>query len=152
MLSSIFFTSISSEFLGKVQGPTTSKNNNRILKHEGNFSNYYERFGLEKLKIINNRIKNDNYNTKIVAKNINKKRKLSFKDTYDLKNLPVQIEKLEKELKEYETILNDRDLFKNDRKTFDKATTQITTIKKIINESENKWLELQILKDEINNP
>ena len=50
----------------------------------------------------------------------------------------------------YETILNDRDLFKNDRKTFDKATTEITNIKKIINESENKWLELQILNDEIN--
>jgi len=66
--------------------------------------------------------------------------------------LPLKIEKLERELKEYETILNDRDLFKNDRKTFDKVTTEITNIKKIINESENKWLELQILNDEINNP
>ena len=26
------------------------ENNNRILKHEGNFSDYYEKFGLEKLK------------------------------------------------------------------------------------------------------
>ena len=77
---------------------------------------------------------------------------MSFKDSYNLKKLPLKIEKLEKELKEYEAILNDRDLFKNDRKTFDKATTEITNIKKIINESENKWLELQILNDEINNP
>ena len=30
------------------------ENNNRILKHEGNFSDYYEKFGLEKLKIVNN--------------------------------------------------------------------------------------------------
>ena len=40
------------------------ENNNKILKHEGNFSNYYEKFGLEKLKIINNLIKNNNSNQK----------------------------------------------------------------------------------------
>ena len=80
------------------------ENNNRILKHEGNFSNYYEKFGLGKLKIINNRLKKNNSNAKIVAKNVNKQRKLSFKDTYDLKNLPIQIENLEKELKECEAI------------------------------------------------
>ena len=128
------------------------ENNNRILKHEGNFSNYYEKFGLEKLKIINNRIKNNNSNTKIVAKNVNKKRKLSFKDTYDLKNLPVQIEKLERELKEYETILNKKDLYQNDRKTFDKAAIKITNIKNNISKAEDKWLSLQILNDEINKP
>ena len=36
------------------------ENNNKILKHEGNFSDYYEKFGLEKLKIINNNVKNKN--------------------------------------------------------------------------------------------
>ena len=76
---------------------------------------------------------------------------MSYKDFYDLKILPSKIEKLEKELKEYATILNDKDLFINDRKTFDKAAIKITDIKKIISESENKWLELQILNDEINN-
>ena len=127
------------------------ENNNRILKHEGNFSDYYEKFGLKKLKKINNPVKTKISNKKIITKKINTK-KMSYKDTYNLEMLPLKIEKLEKELKEHETILNDTDLFKNDRKTFDKATTEITNIKKIINESENKWLELQILNDEINNP
>ena len=76
---------------------------------------------------------------------------MSYKDAYDLKILPLKIEKLEKELKEYEIILNDKDLFRNDRKAFDKAAIEITNIRKIISESENKWLELQILRDEINN-
>ena len=128
------------------------ENNNRILKHEGNFSDYYKKFGLEKLIIVNNNGKNKISNKKITPKKVINKKKMSFKDSYYLEMLPLKIEKLEKELKEYETILNDRDLFKNDRKTFDKATTEITNIKKIINESENKWLELQILNDEINNP
>ena len=64
--------------------------------------------------------------------------------------LPLKIEKLEKQLKEYEIILNDKELFKKDRKTFDKVAIEITNIKKNISESENKWLDLQILNDEIN--
>ena len=47
-------------------------------------------------------------------------------------------------------ILNEKDLFKNDRKKFEKVAIEITNIKKIISETENKWLELQILNDEIN--
>ena len=59
---------------------------------------------------------------------------------------------LEKELKEYETILNKKDLYQNDRKTFDKAVIQITNIKNNISRAEDKWLSLQILNDEINKP
>ena len=64
--------------------------------------------------------------------------------------LPLKIEKLEKELKDYENILNIKNLYENDRKTFDKAANEITNIKKNISKAENKWLELQILKDEMN--
>ena len=125
------------------------ENNNRILKHEGNFSDYYEKFGLEKLKIINDPVKTKISNKKIISKKFNTK-KMSYKDTYNLEMLPLKIEKLEKELKEHETILNDTDLFKNNRKAFDKAVIEITNLKKMISETENKWLELQILNDDIN--
>ena len=77
---------------------------------------------------------------------------MSYKDTYNLEMLPLKIEKLEKELKEHETILNDTDLFKNNRKAFDKAAIEITNLKKMISETDNKWLELQILNDDINKP
>ena len=51
------------------------ENNNKILIHEGNFSDYYEKFGLEKLKKINDKIKNNNSKKKIdVEKKINKKK------------------------------------------------------------------------------
>ena len=128
------------------------ENNNRISKHEGNFSDYYKKFGLEKLKIVNSNFKNKISNKKIITKKVINKKKMSFKDTYYLEMLPLKIEKLEKELKKCETILNDKDLFKNDRKSFDKASIEITNIKKIISESENKLLELQILNEEMNNP
>ena len=127
------------------------ENNNRILEHEGNFSDYYGKFGLEKLKIINDSVKTKISNKKIISKKFNTK-KMSYKDTYNLEMLPLKIEKLEKELKEHETILNDTDLFKNNRKAFDKVVIEITNLKKMISETENKWLELQILNDDINNP
>ena len=53
-------------------------------------------------------------------------------------------------MKIYLVIQSNIDLFKNDRKTFDKASIKKTNIKNIY-EAENKWLELQILNDEINN-
>merc|ERR1711991_195873 len=79
------------------------ENNKRILKHEGNFSDYYEKFGLEKLKIVNNEIKNKISKKKITTKKVINKKKMSFKDSYHLEMLPLKIEKLEKELNEYET-------------------------------------------------
>ena len=80
---------------------------------------------------------------------------MRLQDVYfldDLKNLPIQIDKLERELKEYEIILNKKDLYQNDRKTFDKVANQITNIKNNISKAEDKWLSLQILKDQINKP
>ena len=126
------------------------ENNNRILKHEGNFSDYYKKFKLEKLKIENDRVIYKNSNKKVKPKKATNKKKMSYKNAYDLEMLPLKIEKLEKQLKEYEIILNDKELFKKDRKTFDKVAIEITNIKKNISESENKWLDLQILNDEIN--
>ena len=126
------------------------ENNNRILKHEGNFSDYYKKFKLEKLKIENDRVIYKNSNKKVKPKKATNKKKMSYKNAYDLEMLPLKIEKLEKQLKEYEIILNDKELFKKDRKTFDKIAIEITNIKKNISESENKWLDLQILNDEIN--
>ena len=46
------------------------ENNNRIIEHNGNFSDYYEKLGLEKLKIVNNNVKNKPLNKKITPKKV----------------------------------------------------------------------------------
>ena len=126
------------------------ENNNKILNHEGNFSDYFKKFGLEKLKILNNRAANNILNKKVIPKGAFNKKKMSYKNVYDLEILPLKIEKLEKELKEYENILNIKNLYEKDRKTFDKVAKEITNIKKNISNAEDKWLELQILNEELN--
>ena len=62
-----------------------------------------------------------------------------------MKNLPKQIEKLEKNLIEHETILSRKDLFKYDKKTFDNTVKEITNIKSNISKAENRRLELKNL-------
>ena len=79
-----------------------------------------------------------------------KKKKLTFKDTYELKILPQKIEEMEKELEKLESLLSKENLYKDDKKTFDDTINQIGEIKKNLSFAEERWLEIQILNDEIN--
>ena len=76
---------------------------------------------------------------------------MGFKETYDLKNLPEKIEKLESELKSLEALLNKKNLYNDDKITFDKTIEKIGKAKKSLTTAEERWLQLQILNDEINN-
>ena len=78
------------------------------------------------------------------------KKKLTFRENYNLKALPDKIEKLEIKLKKSETILDNNELYYNDKITFDKTLVEITNIKKEISLAEDELLDLQILQDEIN--
>ena len=78
------------------------------------------------------------------------KKKLTFKENYNLKALPDKIEKLEIKLKKSETILDNNELYYTDKITFDKTLVEITNIKKEISLAEDELLDLQILQDEIN--
>ena len=78
------------------------------------------------------------------------KKKLTFRENYNLKALPDKIEKLEIKLKKSEAILDNNELYYNDKITFDKTLLEITNIKKEITLAEDELLDLQILQDEIN--
>ena len=127
------------------------ENNNKILKHVGNFSNYYEKYGLSKLKVneTESKFRQKEFKNKKSSENIIKK-KLTFKETYELKILPQQIENLEKELKQLEILLSKDNLYNDDKKTFDETINLITKTKKELSLAEEKWLKIQILNDEIN--
>ncbi len=128
------------------------ENNGKILKHEGNFSNYYEKYAMSKLKLSETKtnFKKKELNNKKSEKNILKKKKLTFKDTYELKILPQKIEEMEKELEKLESLLSKENLYKDDKKTFDHTINQIGEIKKKLSFAEERWLEIQIFNDEIN--
>ena len=129
------------------------ENNYKILKHEGNFSSYQQKFGLSKLKSkITNKPRKQSVSksNNFIPKNNNLK-KLSYKDGYELSILPEKISKLEKRLHLLEEDLKDTDLYHKDVKKFNAITTEITTIKQDLSIKEERWLQLQILNEEINN-
>jgi ABC transport system ATP-binding/permease protein len=45
--------------------------------------------------------------------------------------------------------LDDPDLFQKDRKKFDRASDALTEAQRQLGEAEDKWLELEVLREEI---
>ena len=129
------------------------ENDNKITKHEGNFSSYYSKYGLSKVRKIKS--------TQSVKRNIQKKnkfvnkgpnvKKLSYKEAYALTVLPKEISKLEDKLNLLEKQLNEENLYHNDFNKFNSIISEITKIKDDLSTKEDNWLKLQILNEEINN-
>ncbi|KUL95365.1 elongation factor 3 [Bosea sp. WAO] len=76
------------------------------------------------------------------------KRKLSFNEQHALKTLPQQIDKLQAEAGKLNTALAG-DLYTRDPKLFAKATTRLDEVTREIAEAEERWLELEMLREEI---
>lgn len=129
------------------------ENDNKITKHEGNFSSYYSKYGLSKVRKIKSTqsvIRNIQKTNKPVNKGPNVK-KLSYKEAYALTVLPKEISKLEDKLNLLEKQLNEENLYHNDFNKFNSIISEITKIKDDLSTKEDNWLKLQILNEEINN-
>ena len=57
---------------------------------------------------------------------------------------------MEKELEKLENLLSKENLYNDDKKTFDDTIKQISENKKKMSKAEDRWLQIQILNDEIN--
>jgi ATP-binding cassette subfamily F protein uup len=77
------------------------------------------------------------------------KKKLSFNERYALDNLPKQISKLESEISALQKKLDDPGLYARDRKAFDHATAAMAKAQSALAEAEEKWLALEMLREEI---
>ncbi|MDC0969868.1 ABC-F family ATP-binding cassette domain-containing protein [Alphaproteobacteria bacterium] len=129
------------------------ENDNKITKHEGNFSSYYSKYGLSKVRKIKSAQsvkRNIQKTNKFVNKGPNVK-KLSYKEAYALTVLPKEISKLEDKLNILEKQLNEENLYHNDFNKFNSIISEITKIKDDLSTKEDNWLKLQILNEEINN-
>jgi ATP-binding cassette subfamily F protein uup len=77
------------------------------------------------------------------------KRKLSFNEKYALETLPQQMEKLQADIASLQRKLDDPELYARDRKAFDAASTALTAAHAELHAAEEKWLELEMLREEI---
>ncbi|MFO1108912.1 MAG: ATP-binding cassette domain-containing protein [Bradyrhizobium sp.] len=77
------------------------------------------------------------------------KRRLSFNEKHALETLPKTIEKLQAEIARQQRLLDDPDLYRKDRKKFDEASAAIAAAQIELAAAEDRWLELEVLREEI---
>ncbi|OPZ79436.1 MAG: ABC transporter ATP-binding protein uup [Alphaproteobacteria bacterium ADurb.Bin438] len=86
----------------------------------------------------------------IETKQVSKKpTKLSFKDEYLLKTLPTEIAKLENEINSSENKLADPLFYQKCPEEFKNLANNLEKMKLDLEEKETKWLEIEMLKEEL---
>jgi ABC transport system ATP-binding/permease protein len=77
------------------------------------------------------------------------KRKLNFNEKHQIETLPKTIAGLHDEARMLQQRLDDPDLFARDRSAFDHALTALDEVQAKLDEAEDRWLELEILREEL---
>ena len=87
--------------------------------------------------------------SKVAAPSSTPKRRLNFNEKHALQTLPKTIARLQAEVAKHRRVLDDPDLYNKDRSKFDAASGAIATAQRELQEAEDKWLELEMLREEI---
>jgi ATP-binding cassette subfamily F protein uup len=77
------------------------------------------------------------------------KRKLSFNEKHALETLPKKMESLQADIAKLQRVLDDPNLYTRDRKTFDVTSAAIAKAHEELSAAEERWLELEMLREEI---
>jgi len=85
------------------------------------------------------------------APSFSKPAKLSYKQQRLLEVLPSAIEALEKEIADIEQALSDPNLYTEDAEKFDALSARLNEAQQEKEDSENQWLEIQMMKEELEN-
>jgi len=77
------------------------------------------------------------------------KRRLNFNEKHALETLPKTIARLQAEIAKQQRLLDDPDLYARDRKTFEEASHTIARTQTELASAEDRWLALEMLREEI---
>ena len=78
-----------------------------------------------------------------------RKRRLSFKEKHALETLPGRIAELEAQITKVEAVMDDPELFSRDPARFEAATAKLGELQLALNQAEEQWLELEMLREEL---
>lgn len=77
------------------------------------------------------------------------KRKLSFNEKHALETLPKKMETLQDDIAKLQRVLDDPNLYAKDRQKFDDTSAAIAKAHEELSAAEERWLELEMLREEI---
>ena len=75
--------------------------------------------------------------------------RMTYKDAYELEQLPERIAALEEQIEALEATLADPELFTRDRAAFEWASEQLTAVRGELASAEDRWLELEARREEL---
>jgi ATP-binding cassette subfamily F protein uup len=78
-----------------------------------------------------------------------RKRKLSFNEKHALETLPAKMAALQTKVSTLNATLADPGLYARDRKVFDEATAALASAQSELAAAEERWLELEMLREEV---
>jgi ABC transport system ATP-binding/permease protein len=76
-------------------------------------------------------------------------RKLSFKDRHALETLPGLMEAINRDMAKLNAVLAEPDLYTRDRARYEKASSMLAELQKKLADSEEAWLRLEMLREEL---
>lgn len=80
-----------------------------------------------------------------------RKRKMSFKDKHALETLPMEIEKLGEAITALQEKMAVADFYSSDPAGFEKTAADLEAAQTRLNDAEERWLELELLREELGN-
>ncbi|UTW58120.1 ATP-binding cassette domain-containing protein [Kordiimonas sp. SCSIO 12603] len=121
-----------------------------ITEYAGGYTDYKAQKALtEKPKEEPQKLKSNVVSIKAAPKK--KATKLSYKDQRELDNLPAEVESMSFQIAEMEAQLADPNLYAKDPAKFSQISKELEAKRELLDEKEMRWLELEELKDSLNN-
>jgi ATP-binding cassette subfamily F protein uup len=120
----------------------------RWLEYAGGYSDMLTQRGADLLRA---RVKSVAKPAKVAARGNapSERKRLTFKDKHALETLPKTMVLLQADIAKLEAQLADPALYARDRKRFDAASAALVDAQQKLGEAEERWLALEILREEI---
>ncbi len=124
--------------------------NGRWIEYAGGYTDMLAQRGADlNRETVKTAIVRDNGQSKAGAPSGTSRRRLNFNEKHALETLPKKIAKLQAEIAKQQRHLDDPDLFQKDRRKFDQASDMLAKAQRELQEAEDRWLELEVLREEI---
>ncbi|MDZ4365688.1 MAG: ATP-binding cassette domain-containing protein [Afipia sp.] len=124
--------------------------NGKWVEYAGGYSDMLAQRGADlKQRALETAAADKPKETKGSAPASSSKRRLNFNEKHALETLPKTMAKLQAEIAKHQKLLDDPELYAKDRKKFDAASAAIAKAHTELDAAEEKWIELEMLREEI---
>ena len=126
-----------------------AEGNGRFLEYAGGYSDMLAQRGEGVAVRESSKTKTPKSGEQKERRKSSARSKLTFSDKHALETLPAIIAKLEKEIGKLQSQMSDATLYARDPKMFEAVSQKLSVVQHELESSEQRWLELEMLREEI---